>query len=291
MSIDPFSGEERDGKIWGRGTTDTKGSMAAILWTLWEMRERLASLEYEIWFVGLMGEETGQHGSKAFVKRYLTQADAARTFALIGEPTAPAIVHTHKGSCWLTLATRGHAVHASTPQAGENAIYKMMEVIRYLREEMAPRFAAIQDPVLGSPTLSVGTIQGGSKTNIVPDRCEITVDIRTVPAQYEGIASLSEAFLAELKTVCPDLEGEARESFPLWTDPNHPLIGLLERQGGRPGGAPWFCDAAIFSAAGVPAVAYGPGSIEQAHIKDEFLSVEVLKAGVDSYRRFLQELV
>ena len=282
MTIDPFSGEERAGRIWGRGASDTKGPMAAMLWALWELREQLPTLAYEICFVGLVGEEAGQHGSKAFVERH--QAD----FAVIGEPTELGIVHTHKGSTWLHLTTRGRAVHASAPDRGENAIYKMMEALRVLREKVIPGLAALSDPVLGASTASLGTIRGGSKINIVPDECHASVDLRTIPAQDRP--GFVEGIVEELRKACPDLEASWHQSRPLWTDLAHPLIGALERAGGKPCGAPWFCDAAVFAAAGIPAVATGPGSIAQAHTNDEWISVDDLHKGVAFYKAFLEQL-
>jgi len=282
MTVDPFSGEQREGKIWGRGASDTKGPMAAMLWALWELRERLPALGYEICFAGLMGEEAGQYGAKAFVAAH--HAD----FALIGEPTELGIVHTHKGSTWLHLTTRGRAAHASAPERGENALYKMMDVLRVLRETVLPRFATLSDPVLGMPTASVGAIRGGSKINIVPDSCEAGVDLRTIPAQDRP--GFVEELVAELRKACPDLEASWSQSRPLWTDPAHPLIAALERAGGRPCGAPWFCDAAVFAAAGIPAVAAGPGSIAQAHTEDEWIAISDLQRGVAFYKDFLQQL-
>jgi len=282
MTIDPFSAELRDGALWGRGASDTKGPMAAMLWALWEMREQLPLLGYEICFAGLVGEEAGQYGSKAFVDKH--HAD----FALIGEPTGLDIVHTHKGSTWLHLTTWGRAVHASAPERGENAIYKMMEVLEVLRKKIIPGLAEISDPILGAPTASVGTIRGGSKINIVPDECHASVDFRTLPAQDRP--GFVEEIVAELRSVCPDLQANWHQSRPLWTDPAHPLIAALERAGGRPCGAPWFCDAAVFAAAGIPAVAAGPGSIAQAHTNDEWISLDDLHQGVEFYKRFLGQL-
>lgn len=282
MTIDPFSGEAREGKIWGRGASDTKGPMAAMLWALWELREQLPALSHEICFAGLMGEEAGQHGAKAFVENH--RAD----FAVIGEPTSLGIVHTHKGSTWLHLTTRGQAVHASTPERGANAIYQMMEVIQRLRQTILPGFARLSDPVLGAPTVSVGTIRGGSKINIVPDLCEVGVDFRTIPAQDRP--GFIEEIVAELRKADAGLEASWHQSRPLWTDPAHPLIASLERAGGHCCGAPWFCDAAVFAAAGIPAVAAGPGSIAQAHTKDEWISIDDLRGGVAFYKAFLEQL-
>jgi acetylornithine deacetylase/succinyl-diaminopimelate desuccinylase family protein len=278
MTIPPFGGELRDGKIWGRGATDTKGPMAAMLWALHELRDRIPALGHEIWFAGLMGEEAGQEGARAFVK------EAGADFALIGEPTGRDIVYTHKGALWLKLRTTGHAVHASAPQLGENAIYKMADVLRCIRDEIAPRLASQADPVLGSPTISAGTIRGGTKTNIVPDFCEVEVDTRTIPGQNPAeIPRL-------LQEASPGLEISVWQSSPLNTDPSHPLIQLLIRNGSRLAGAPWFCDAAVFAEAGIPAVAAGPGSIAQAHTNDEWISVADLEDGVRFYRAFLEAL-
>ena len=282
MTIDPFAAEVREGKLWGRGASDTKGPMAAMLWALWELRERIPALGYEICFAGLMGEEAGQYGSKAFVAKHTAD------FAVIGEPTELGIVHTHKGSAWLHLTTRGKAVHASAPDRGANAIYKMMEVLGVVRERVIPRFAAMSHPVLGAPTVSVGTIRGGSKINIVPDCCEAGVDLRTIPEQDR--AGFVEGIVEELREVCPDLEASWTESRPLWTEPAHPLIAALERAGGKLCGAPWFCDAAVLAAAGIPAVAAGPGSIAQAHTRDEWIGLEELRRGVEFYEAFLGQL-
>lgn len=278
MVIDPFSGEIRDGKLWGRGSTDTKGPMAAMLWSLRELRERIPSLGHEIWFAGLMGEEAGQEGAHAFVKE--ERAD----FALIGEPTGRDIVYAHKGALWFKLRTTGHSVHASAPQLGENAIYKMADVLRCIRDEIAPHLASQSHPILGSPTISAGMIRGGTKTNIVPDSCELEVDARTVPGQDpQEISHL-------LGKASPGLEISVWQSLPLNTDPNHPLIQQLVQNGSRITGAPWFCDAAVFAEAGIPAVAAGPGFIAQAHTNDEWISLDELDLGVRFYRKFLEKL-
>jgi acetylornithine deacetylase/succinyl-diaminopimelate desuccinylase-like protein len=278
MTIDPFGGEIRDGKLWGRGATDTKGPMAAMLWSLRELRDRIPSLGHEVWFAGLMGEEAGQEGARAFVKE--ERAD----FALIGEPTGRDIVYTHKGAYWLKLRTAGRAVHASAPERGENAIYKMADVLTCIRDEIAPQLALQSHPILGSPTISAGLIRGGTKTNIVPDSCELEVDTRTIPGQDpREIAEL-------VKKASPGIEISVWEASALNTDPGHPLIQLLLRNGSRLTGAPWFCDAAVFAEAGIPAIAAGPGCIAQAHTNDEWISVAELELGVEFYRAFLKAL-
>lgn len=278
MTIDPFSGEIREGKLFGRGATDTKGPMASMLWALKEMGSAIPSLPYEIWFAGLMGEEAGQHGAKALAD----QEEFA--FVIAGEPTSMDVVHAHKGSAWLSLDAPGVAVHASKPDAGVNAIYKMCDALDVVRREIIPMFSELRDPVLGHPTASVGTIQGGSKTNIVPDFCRANVDIRTIPGQDVSVIEKM------IRAKVPDIGFSMACSFPLFTDPGHPLIQALQKCGAGLTGAPWFCDAAVFASKGCPAVAMGPGSIAQAHICDEFILLDDLEKGADFFLRFLRSL-
>lgn len=282
MSIAPFAAELRDGKIWGRGASDTKGPMASMLWALKENREKLAGLGHEIWFAGLMSEEADQHGSRALA------AQERFDFVIAAEPTGLEVVHTHKGSAFFNLRTTGRAGHASRPDLGSNAIDKMLDVLAIVRTEFAPEFAQQRDPVLGCSTLSIGTIHGGTKTNIIPDFCEATVDMRFVPAHYQP--GVMDRYCERVRKVCSDIEVSAVAAPPLYTDPTHPLIAKLGECGAKPVGAPWFCDACFFSERGMPAIALGPGSIAQAHTKDEYIAVADLEAGVKFFSEFLGRL-
>ncbi len=287
MTVDPFGGEIRDGKIFGRGACDTKGTMAAMLWALHELgAEKVAALDVEVSFVGLMGEESGQPGSRDFAERYRGHY----AFALVGEPTGCQIVHKHKGTLWVTLSTRGKAVHGSTPELGVNAIAKMARVITALdttfRERLvAPEFA---DPVLGSPTINPGICRGGTRANIVPEHCTLSVDMRVTPAlAARGALTVLTAFLEEI-----GFDGEIRptlECRPLDVSADHPFVQRLRNQPQAPAcvGAPWFCDAAVLAEADIPSVAAGPGSIAQAHTADEWIALDALEEGVAFYRDFL----
>lgn len=281
MTIDPFGAEMREGKIWGRGASDTKGPMAAMLAALKACKGTLENLSHEIWFAGLVGEEAGQHGAHALA--------AQHSFELViaGEPTELDIVHTHKGSMFVSLATRGIAAHGARPELGRNAIYPMASLLQQVQSRIAPWLEGFTHPVLGHSTLNVGTIRGGSKTNIVPDFCQATLDVRTVPDQDE---SFEDTFFELLREACPELEISVLRAAPLFTDPGHPLLKILTQLGARPVGAPWFCDAAVFAKQGSPAVAMGPGSIEQAHTKDEWIRVEALLKGAAFFEQFLRKL-
>ncbi len=282
MTIDPFAAEVRDGRLYGRGASDTKGSMAAMLAALSQRAQLIHTLPVEVWFAGLMGEEAGQLGAHALA------ATCKPDFVIVGEPTQLQVVHAHKGAMWMRLETTGRSAHASTPSSGDNAIYKMIDPLRILRDEMAPALAAIQDPLLGSPTLSITMLHAGSKVNIVPDRCTCELDIRTVPAM--DTAAFERDVRARLQAASPELALSSSSAAALHTQPEGVYFEALARSGARLATAPWFCDAAVFAARGIPAVAIGPGSIAQAHTADEFLSLDDLEAGVRFFIRFLDEL-
>ncbi len=287
MTIPPFGGELRDGKIWGRGASDTKGPMASMLWALYEMRDEIPSLPVEVHFVGFMSEESAQLGSQHFAKHH-----GRYDLAIIGEPTSLKTVFRHKGCLWADVHTTGVAVHGATPELGVNAIVKMAKLVSALDTEFREILAEVGgvDEWLGASTINLGMIQGGTRSNIVADSCKLRVDIRTTPGLQR--AGGAEALLTEFVQRI-DLTANVTvvsEAFHLDTDPANPLVQKLIAAGSELTGAPWFCDAAFLSAAGTPAIAIGPGSIAQAHTKDEFIAVSDLEAGVAFFRRFLQGL-
>ncbi|HSJ01575.1 MAG: M20 family metallopeptidase [Verrucomicrobium sp.] len=291
MTIDPFGGEIRDGRLWGRGACDTKGPMAAMLWALWELREEIPNLPVEVHFAGFMSEESSQHGSRHFAREH--GKDYA--FAIIAEPTSLETVFKHKGSLWADIETYGVAVHGSRPELGENAILKMARLIKALDGDFRQQLkdSSGEDEWLGHSTISLGMIQGGSRPNITADHCCLTVDIRYTPAiaRLGGPMKLLEEFVKTQDasaTVSP--RGREAASPCLDTDRDDPFVQALVRQGAPLTGAPWFCDAAYLSAVGVPAVAVGPGSIAQAHTKDEWIDLAELERGAKFWVDYLRAL-
>ena len=287
MTIDPFSGELRDGRVWGRGASDTKGSIAAMLWAIHRSQHLLSRLSYEVIFAGLCSEEAGQNGAKQFVSQYEAQMRERGAFVIAGEPTGLNAVTAHKGALWLTVEAAGKAVHAAEPERGDNAIYKMMDVLQGVSDIVTPRERMTVHPLLGPTTVSTGRIEGGSKINIVPDACRAEIDIRFLP----GDDRILERISADLRRRHEDVRISHILSRPMETNADHPAIKVLQGLGSRTIGAPWFSDAAIFAHAGVPAIACGPGSIAQAHTKDEFISIEDLEQGAGFFQRFLEQLV
>ena len=288
MTIDPFGGETRDGKIWGRGASDTKGPMAAMLWALHEHRDALADLPVAVDFVAFMAEESGQWGSKDFAKRH----GKDYSFALVGEPTSMQVVHVTKGSLWATLRATGRAAHSSQPERGENAILKLARALDQLDHHLGKQLATFTHPVLGRSTMNVGLIRGGARPNIVPDLAEAEIDIRITPA----LAAAGGALKLLTETIAfhelPVEIVNPHENQPMETAADHPMIqALLATDGGtRLAGAPWFSDAAHLSSGGIPSICIGPGSIDQAHTVDEFIDIAALEQGAAFFQAFISRL-
>ncbi len=287
MTIDPFGGELREGRVWGRGASDTKGPMASMLWALHELRDTIAVLPVEVHFVGFMSEESSQLGSRHFAEHHDPYA-----LALIGEPTRLKTVHKHKGCLWADVVTKGVSVHGATPELGVNAITKMGRLMAALDGEFRELLLEVGgvDDLLQQSTINISMINGGTRSNIVPDRCTLRLDIRTTPRLHEHVGALT--LLTDfVKRYDADAEVVMfSDAPPLNTPGDHPLVQKLVACGAGLTGAPWFCDAAYLAQARTPAIAIGPGSIAQAHTKDEWISSEDLQAGVVFFKRWLQSL-
>jgi acetylornithine deacetylase/succinyl-diaminopimelate desuccinylase-like protein len=283
MTIPPFDPVIRDGRLYGRGSSDTKGPMAAALWAVreWAQSSTRAKSEIHWTFFGLMGEEAGNDGAHAVAKRGFNS-----DLTLVLEPTSLGVVTAHKGVLWMDVETAGVACHGSTPDQGRNAIYAMRRVLEIIETRMIPELATRAHPKLGPVTVNVGTIRGGSKVNIVPDECRIELDCRLVPGVEAGhLRALLEAVLRE---TVPDVRVVTqRHCAPLDTDWTLPWVTKLGDVARGFTTAPWYSDAAVLGHANCPAVCVGPGSIAQAHTKDEFILVRDLEDGADFFRRWI----
>lgn len=286
---DPFRLRAADGRLYGRGACDTKGPLAAFMAALED--DTLAALEacgVELLWLGAIGEETGNLGAEEAVAAGL-RADEC----VVLEPTGLRIVHAHKGACWFKAATHGRAAHGSDPSRGDNAILKIPAVWRAIEEATAAAAETHAHPVLGRPTVSLGTIRGGTGTNVVPDWCEIQVDRRILPG--ETCAGI----LGDLRERLAGVPGGVdltllKEGLAFHTDAEAALPRRMERALAAAGvapereGAAWCSDAGVLAAVCGQTVVWGPGDIAQAHTAEEYIEVASLERGVDTLRGFLQ---
>ena len=284
-----FVPRRKGGRLFGRGTCDTKGSVAAMIRALCELaRAQRRPSATEIVFAGLVDEEDGQAGSRA-----LAASGFKADLAIVGEPTRLQVVIAHKGSIWLRLETRGRSAHGSRPELGRNAVLAMARIVEVLETEYVALLARRRHPLLGCATSSVGVISGGTQANTVPDHCVIKVDRRTLPGETR--AGVHREILAllrrkNLRATCND--DPRAPCLPLETSADLPLVGQLLRSVGQrqPAGVRFFCDASVLAAAGIASVVFGPGDIAQAHTGDEWISLPAVERAKAMLLRFLQSL-
>lgn len=279
----------QQGRVYGRGACDTKGCVTAMLSALLRVaRSGRRPSHTEIQFVGFVDEENEQLGSRHHARHH-DPVD----LAIVGEPTRLEVVTAHKGDVWLRLRTAGRSAHGATPHLGRNAVHLMGRVVDLLETTYRKQLSKRSHPLLGSPTINVGAIRGGTQPNIVPDACTIDVDRRTLPGETEATVrrELRELLKhAGLKASFEPLRLAPCEAME--TPRELPWVRDLCRAAGRRRtvGVHFFCDAAPLAKAGSPAVVFGPGDIAQAHTAEEWISIASLERGTDILERFLRTL-
>lgn len=289
-SEEQFVPRLKNGRLYGRGACDTKGSVAVMFAALAELataKQRPANTE--VILVALVDEESGQGGS-----RCLARSGFKADLAIVGEPTRLQIVTAHKGDLWLQLETTGKAAHGSRPELGRNAVHLMAKIVHLLETDYASALRRRRHPLLRHATINVGTISGGRQPNIVPDRCAIRVDRRTVPGENDlAVKREILSYIRRRGLAATMLDTKHEEPAPpLETNPRLPLVAQFLRCAGqkKPAGVDFFTDAGVLAAAGIPSVVFGPGDIAQAHTTDEWVAVTQLERGTRLLSRFLSGL-
>jgi len=292
MEIDPFDPVVTGGRLYGRGSCDTKAGMAALIDALAVVLER-GTLRRNLILVGEADEEFGSVGVEDALV-YLDRAGARRPdWVLATEPTDLQVVHCHKGVASARLEAHGRACHASEPGRGRNAIMTLARATLAL-EALGAELESRSDPQLGPPTLSIGLTGGGHASNIVPDRAWLVADRRLVPGED------AQSFRVELEAALvqhgvSDVTVASCEVLkpPLGTPADHPAVRVClaalgdDTEAPTPVGVAFGTDAGLFSERGIPGVVMGPGSIRQAHTAREFVPV----AQVEAMARFFERLL
>jgi len=283
-SVDPFGGELRDGRLYGRGTADMKGGVAALVVAAIRVKAERPIRAVSLLFTS--GEETGCEGA-----RFLASSGRLRRVSslLVAEPTSNNVCIGHKGALWVSLSFMGRTAHGSMPELGDNAILKAAASLPALRELDLGRES---HAYLGRPSINIGAFHGGKNVNSVPDRADIAVDIRTLPGQQHDL------ILHSIRTITGEAEIEVLTDLPaVWTPPNTPFVLEMNEAaakagaGSEPAAAPYFTDASVLvEALGGPAtVILGPGDMAMAHKKDEYCEVSQLYQAVEIYSECISQ--
>ena len=325
MKIAPFAGDESHGRIWGRGACDNKGGMAAMLTALVRAQADLGPARPTIVLALTINEENGFTGAKALGNLWdpagrdsagsdsagqeikstlqtsgpLSMAELKQlvpTRVIVAEPTELDVVVAHKGCVRWRCQTHGQAAHSSQPQQGFNAIYLMAKVVQTIEEfqtNVLDRRAA--HPNCGHATVCVSTIQGGAGINTVPALAGIDIDRRLLPGErpeeaYEELVNYIATALPECSeriehlppaNQCSGLEDHTNRA---WGEKIAATVHTLG-QSSELVGVPFGTDAWVFAQLGLPTVVFGPGSIDQAHTDDEWISLDQLRHATEVFYR------
>ena len=279
-STDPFAGQVVDGKMFGRGSVDMKGGLAAMAVACAVLGRAKIPLKGSLVFAAVIDEENRGIGAQRLVESGL-KAD----WAVIGEPTGNMPVIVSNGQINFEFTLHGQAGHGSTPSGGRSAIidgiHLVNAILKYADQELPGR----AHPLVGSASLNIGTFHGGIQTSIIPDTCKISIDRRVAPGETtsEAIQEM-QSILAAVRVEFPGLEADMTIPYclpPVEISADAPIVRwLCEATAAFTGRQPNLTgmrattDAATLAGnGGIPTVVFGPGSITQAHKPDEFIDI------------------
>lgn len=302
MTIEPWTPVVRDGRIYGRGACDIKGGMTAMLGALSRLAEERPQGMPTVLMACTVNEEHGYSGALELAQLWQPGASSIAPrqpdAAIIAEPTNLQVVIAHKGAVRWRCKTHGRAAHSSQPHLGDNAVYKMARVLAALEAcakdvgERVPKHR-----LCGVATLSVGTIRGGLSVNTVPDVCTIEIDRRLLPGEkamdaYQQVIEFVRKYPGidfEIEHEAPYLRGEGLgdEHNGALADRLSKVVGELFG-GGEKVGVPYGTNASKIASTGIPSVVFGPGSIDQAHTADEWLSIDELSKASEALYQFIR---
>jgi len=295
MTADPFVPTRKENRMYGRGSCDTKGGLAAMMHAVKALRDSEQPLRNSVLLAATADEEFAFRG----VLKAL-ESGVKGDGAIVAEPTDLNTVVASKGVLRWRIRTRGKAAHSSKPHLGVNAITKMARLILAIEEKYLPALEKQQHALVGRPTLNVGVIHGGGQVNQVPDSCAIELDRRMLPGETrQQVWREFEDLIDELRLRDPDtgieMESPMLESFPLETSPTERIVQAVTaashevRGPSQLIGVPYGSDASRFTIAGIPSVILGPGSIDQAHAAEEYVDLDQVVGAVEIYARAIME--
>lgn len=284
-SVDPFGGEVKDGRIYGRGAGDDKGSVAAQVMAFIALARAGVPLRNSLQLAIVADEESGGlQGTRWLHQEGVLKADAL----VVGEQTNNTVAIAERVACGIDLNVFGRSAHGAMPWAGENAVLKAARALTYLFERLAPRLEVRAHPYLPPATLNVGKITGGIQWSIVPESCKIEMDRRLLPgetreAAMQEIREILDEYAAQVEPLRYELFSQGEVAANINTSPDDPFVrqasqALADLRGeARPlTGYVQTSDGRWFARDGIPIILFGPSDPAVAHAADEQVSIEEL---------------
>ena len=296
MSISPFSGEIKNGSVYGRGSCDMKGPLASMIMALIGIKRSGIKLKGDLIFAAVINEEQTSEGTE-YIVRNGPKTDAA----IVGEPTNMDIAAGHRGLEWLEIKIKGKTTHGGTSNQGINAISKAAKLITEIENNLIPKMKEKNHWLIGGPTLNFGKIYGGDQPSTVAGECSIELDRRWIPSEnYEQVFNDFYEIFDKIKKEDPEFDAELKQIYgdvnmmvhrPMEIDINDPVVKCLENSllmvnEVNPSivSFPAWTDASLLSNyAKIPTVVFGPGNLAKAHSKEEYIEIEQLYKALQVY--------
>ncbi|MEE3186226.1 MAG: M20/M25/M40 family metallo-hydrolase [Actinomycetota bacterium] len=293
MPDNPFDGRIENGRVYGRGSVDTKPTLAVVLQVLEEIRAAGQRPLPTVNLVGTISEEGGGLLGATRYRDWLLERGQRVEQMVVAEPTMCAPVHGHKGGIGLDVTVHGHAAHSSKPHLGANALSGAARIVIAIDAEQE-RLAALEATTpVGKGTVSVTELAGGLARNIIPDACALYVGRRTAPGEdidqvRAALCKLIDDSAAPLSTTIESLYGDGSPGF--YQDPDSALVTVLAQLAdSAPTTAEYGSNALRYGEVTDELVVFGPGSIDQAHQAVEWVDIDQLERVVDIYRAWFTQ--
>jgi len=288
----PYDPVVKDGNLYGRGACDMKGPDACLIQAAVDLADRDFKRQLTLLFTA--GEDTGGwHINKIVSEGKITPEEAQ--FGVIPEPTMMGLVRCHKASGGARVLVHGKAAHSSRPELGVNAVLKsihLLEEVMNLHEELKSK----PHPLMGPSTIVPTIMNGGYKGNIIPESCQVNFNARLI-TEHQGSESI-QGWMKKVLERCRERDSEFKATLifarggtaldiPEESKVVQTMMGIL---GTKPIGAPYFTEGVTLTNAGIPTIICGPGSIDQAHSAEEYISLDQLDYGVKVFKELIEKV-
>nr|AIF12083.1 acetylornithine deacetylase or succinyl-diaminopimelate desuccinylase (dapE) [uncultured marine thaumarchaeote KM3_54_F04] len=297
-NTDPYKAIIKDNKLFGRGATDMKGSIASMIIAIKYIMNNVEDFNGKIIFTGVMAEETTGLGTQKVLEENIKT-----DMAIVGEPSDEKIYRAHKGTLWFNIFTYGKLEHSSESDTkSNNAIINMMKLIEEINK-ISKELEGKNNSLVGHPSINVGLIEGGTKQNMIADSCKVSIDRRILPEEepneildelrvrFDNLRLIDNRLKFNIEKDTIREAVEVSESEPIVQEVKRAVNKILNINPIVSGMKATTDMSILVNQGNIPSVIYGPGFIKQAHTIDEFIEVERLVESSQVYAEVLLNIL